>query len=63
MKNWAVDWQEKQEITSVKCARAHQWAPLCDCLTPADVSVIRTAGSECCDAWNCRRMCRIMVSS
>ena len=23
MKNWAVGWTEKQEVTSVKCARAH----------------------------------------
>ena len=23
------------------------WAPLCDCLTPADVPVLRTVGSKC----------------
>ena len=26
------------------------WAPFCDCLTPADVLVLRTAGSKWCDA-------------
>ena len=51
--NWAEVWQEQQGISSVKLLENSQWAPLCDCLTAADVLVLRTAGSKWYDAQLC----------
>ena len=47
---WAGGWEEQARDFISEVRESSLWAPLCDCLTPADVPVLRTAGSKWYDA-------------
>ena len=49
MKNWQRGRRSSKGLHS-EVRESSVWAPLCDCLTPADVLVLRTAGPKWYDA-------------